>query len=79
VDALSEDARRSVLRFENGAASYVEVLYASNQFFDAELIAVRAQADTFSNLIHVYKAMGGGRVDEAVSLAPTPAEVVAVR
>ena len=47
--------------------------------FDAELIAVRAQADTFSNLINVYKAMGGGWVDEAVNLAPTPAEVVSVR
>lgn len=47
---------------------------------------VRCRADRGSgpgrhvfNLINVYKAMGGGWVDEAVSLAPTPAEVVSVR
>jgi len=79
VDALREYARLSNLRFENGAASYLEVLYANNQLFDAELIAVRSQTDTFTNLIDVYKAMGGGWVDEAVSLAPTPAEVVTAR
>jgi outer membrane protein TolC len=37
---------------------------------------VQAQVDTFNNLIDVYKSMGGGWVDEAVSLAPTPEEVV---
>ncbi len=76
VEALREYARLSYLKFENGAASYLEVLYANNQLFDAELIAVQAQARTFTNLIDVYKAMGGGWVDEAVEMAPTPAEVM---
>ena len=76
VEALREYARLSYLKFENGAASYLEVLYANNLLFEAELIAVQAQARTFTNLIDVYKAMGGGWVDEAVGLAPTPEEVV---
>ena len=49
------------------------------QLFDAELSAVQGQADTYNNLIDVYKAMGGGWVDEAVSLAPAPEEVVSTR
>ncbi len=76
VDALREYARLSFLRFDNGAASYLEVLYANEQLFDAELTAVQAQVDTFVSLIDVYKSMGGGWVDEAVGLAPTPEEVV---
>jgi multidrug efflux system outer membrane protein len=76
VDALREFSRLSTLRFENGAASYLEVLYANEQLFDAELTAVQAQTATFNSLIDVYKSMGGGWVDEAVSMAPTPEEVV---
>lgn len=76
VEALREYARLSFLRFENGAASYLEVLYANNELFDAELTAVQAQADAFNNLIDVYKSMGGGWVDEAVILAPTVDEVM---
>ncbi len=76
VNALREYARLSFLRFENGAASYLEVLYANNLLFDSELIAVRVQAQTFTDLVDVYKAMGGGWVDQAVSLAPTPEEVM---
>ena len=76
VDALREYSRLSTLRFENGAASYLEVLYANEQLFDAELIAVQAQTATFNSLIDVYKSMGGGWVDEAVNMAPTPEEVV---
>ncbi len=76
VDSLREYSRLAFLRFDNGAASYLEVLYANEQLFDAELIAVQAKVDTFNSLIDVYKSMGGGWVDEAVSLAPTPEEVV---
>ena len=76
VDALREFSRLSTLRFENGAASYLEVLYANEQLFDAELTSVQAQTATFNSLIDVYKSMGGRWVDEAVSMAPTPEEVV---
>jgi len=72
VAALREYARLSRLRFDNGYAGYLEVLYAENELFSAELTAVRSQAERYTQLIGVYKAVGGGWVDEAGKLAPPP-------
>jgi multidrug efflux system outer membrane protein len=72
VAALREYARFSRLRFDNGYAGYLEVLYAENELFSAELAAVRAQAERYTQLVNVYKAMGGGWVEKADSLAPQP-------
>jgi outer membrane protein, multidrug efflux system len=63
VGALRNYARLSRVRFDNGAASYVEVLVAENDLFTAELNAVATQADRLTQLVNVYKAMGGGWVD----------------
>lgn len=68
VKALREYARLSRLRFENGAASYLDVLYADNELFSAELAAVSAGSDRLVQLIGVYRALGGGWVDEADTL-----------
>lgn len=73
VAALRDYARLSRRKFDNGYAGYLEVLYADNELFAAELNAVRTQADVHQQLIGVYKAMGGGWVDEAATLAPAPA------
>jgi multidrug efflux system outer membrane protein len=72
VAALREYARLSRLRFDNGYAGYLEVLYAENELFAAELAAVRSQAERYTQLVNVYKAVGGGWVDEADRLAPQP-------
>jgi multidrug efflux system outer membrane protein len=69
VVALREYARLSRLRFDNGAASYIEVLYAENELFNAELTAVSAQAESYARLVAVYQSMGGGWVDEADAIA----------
>ena len=69
VRALRNYARLSRVRFDNGAASYVEVLVAENDLFAAELNSVTSQADRLTQLINVYKAMGGGWVDAADALA----------
>jgi len=63
VRALRNYARLSRVRFDNGAASYVEVLVAENDLFSAELNLVTTQADRLTQVINVYKAMGGGWVD----------------
>jgi len=52
--------------------SYIEVLFAENDLFSAELTAVSTQAERYSQLVNVYKAMGGGWVDEADKLARRP-------
>jgi len=69
VAALRNYSRLSRLRFDNGAASYVEVLIAENDLFGAELNAVGTQAERFTQLINVYKAMGGGWVDASDAIA----------
>jgi multidrug efflux system outer membrane protein len=69
VRALREYARLARLRFDNGAASYIEVLYAENELFSAELVAVNTLAERYTQLINVYKAMGGGWVDASDPLA----------
>ncbi|MEO5765797.1 MAG: efflux transporter outer membrane subunit [Casimicrobiaceae bacterium] len=72
VAALREYARLSRLKFDNGYAGYLEVLYAENELFGAELSAVRSQADGYTQLVAVYRAMGGGWIDEADGLTQAP-------
>lgn len=64
VLALREYARLSRARFDGGAASYLEVLYAESELFGAELTAVRTQAERHTQIINVYRALGGGWVDD---------------
>jgi multidrug efflux system outer membrane protein len=72
TESLREYARLSRLKFDNGYAGYLEVLYAENELFSAELVAVQTQFDRYAQLINVYKSMGGGWVDEAAKMAPPP-------
>jgi multidrug efflux system outer membrane protein len=72
VAALREYARLSRLRFDNGYAGFLEVLYAENELFSGELNAVRSQAESYTQIVNVFQAVGGGWVDEAVRLAPPP-------
>lgn len=65
VKSLREYARLSRVRFNNGYAGYLEVLYAENELFAAELAAVQSYADAYTQLVAVYRAMGGGWVDLA--------------
>ena len=65
VASLREYARLSRVRFNNGYASYLEVLYAENELFEAELASVQSYSEVFAQLVGVYKAMGGGWIDLA--------------
>jgi multidrug efflux system outer membrane protein len=70
VEALRRYAKLSNARFDGGVSSYLEVLYAENELFGAELNAVAAQAQRFAELVNVYKALGGGWVDAVDPLGP---------
>jgi len=72
VAALREYARLSRLRFDNGYAGFLEVLYAENELFSAELSAVRSLSESYTQIVAVFQAVGGGWVDEADRLAPKP-------
>jgi multidrug efflux system outer membrane protein len=75
VVSLREYARLSTLKFNNGYADYLEVLYAQNELFAAELAAVRTQVESTTQVVNVYGAMGGGWIDDAAQQAPQPREM----
>ncbi|QDU71088.1 efflux transporter outer membrane subunit [Mucisphaera calidilacus] len=65
VDALRTYATLAQKRYDNGYVSYVEVLDAERDLFDAELQQVRLNAELYASLIDIYRAFGGGWVDLA--------------
>jgi multidrug efflux system outer membrane protein len=69
VDALRDYARIARLRFDNGYTSYIEVLDAESSLFEAELSYSQTQGILFSDLISIYKTMGGGWLIEANRLS----------
>ncbi len=60
ADALRDFARLARMRFDAGAASYIDVLYADNELFAAELAAIAARQSQQVNMITLYRALGGG-------------------
>jgi NodT family efflux transporter outer membrane factor (OMF) lipoprotein len=60
VEALADSARLANLRFIEGIYSYLQVLDAERQLFDAELELTRVQTNELLNFVQLYKALGGG-------------------
>ena len=75
--ALASYAMLANMRYEGGVSSYLEVLYANSELFQAQLDTVNSQIDYYSSLIDVYKSMGGGWVDQAVDMAEPIADTSA--
>jgi len=69
VQALGDYARLAKLRYDEGYASYIEVLDAQRSLFDAELQYVSVRGDVYTSLVNTYKAMGGGWVMQAQATA----------
>lgn len=65
VRALTDYARLARLQYEAGTTDYLKVLDADRSLFSGQLAAVQTQTGVFVSLINVFKAMGGGWVDEA--------------
>jgi outer membrane protein, multidrug efflux system len=65
VAALADYARLARMRYEAGYTSYLEVLDAERSLFNAQLAYAQTQGEVFNALVNVYKAMGGGWVNEA--------------
>ncbi|MGY6275480.1 efflux transporter outer membrane subunit [Methylomonas sp. MgM2] len=60
VDDLQESVRLSELRYREGVISFLDVLEAQRALYLAEIELARSEAATSTNLIAVYKAIGGG-------------------
>jgi multidrug efflux system outer membrane protein len=65
LKALSNYARLARYRYDEGYTSYLEVLDAERSLFNVELTYTSSQNTLFRSLIGIYKAMGGGWVDQA--------------
>ena len=65
VAAYREYTRLAWLKYNGGYTPYLDVLYAETQLFPAELSLAQTQAATLTSLVNIYKAMGGGWVNNA--------------
>ena len=65
VQALRDYARLAKLRYDEGYASYIEVLDAQRSLFDVELQYIGVRGTVYTSLVNTYKAMGGGWIIEA--------------
>jgi outer membrane protein, multidrug efflux system len=68
VEALRSFRDLAALRYREGATIYLEVANAEQSLFNAELQYVATQAQLFQSYANLYKAMGGGWVDQAEEL-----------
>ncbi len=79
VKASSEYERLARLQYDGGYTSYSTVLQAQQQLFPAELNWASLRASVFVSLVNIYKAMGGGWVNEADKMTVTGKEQAANR
>lgn len=68
VVAAKEYERLARLQYDGGYTPYFTVLQAQQQLFPAELEWAQTRASLFSSLVGIYKALGGGWVNEADKL-----------
>jgi multidrug efflux system outer membrane protein len=65
LKALNNYVRLGRMRYDEGVTSYLEVLDAERSRFNVELSYTTVQNVVFRSLISIYKAMGGGWVEQA--------------
>ena len=74
VTASSRALDLGRLRYVNGLATYLDVLDAQRQLFDAELALAGTRRTQLVALVQVYKALGGGwHSQSAAGSRPAPA------
>jgi multidrug efflux system outer membrane protein len=65
----------SELRFRNGVDTYLNVLTAQTALYDAQLTQVSVRLARLTNLVDLYRSLGGGWIEHTGD-APRPAEDV---
>jgi multidrug efflux system outer membrane protein len=60
VEALQTSVSLSLDRYNDGIATYFEVLDAEQQLFPAELDLARTQRDQLVAVVALYRTLGGG-------------------
>ena len=65
VTALKESAKLSLIRYESGLSSYIEVLDADQQYYSAQTALARTQGSQLLYYVQLYRALGGGWQQES--------------
>lgn len=60
VAALKEAARLSRVRYEEGLSSYLEVINADQQYYEAQFTLARTQGFQVGYYVQLYRSLGGG-------------------
>jgi multidrug efflux system outer membrane protein len=60
VTDLEETVRLSIMRYQGGTTTYLEVLDGQRSLFDAELVLAEARGSEYQSLVQLYKSLGGG-------------------
>jgi multidrug efflux system outer membrane protein len=60
VADLEESVRLSIMRYQGGTATYLEVLDGQRSLFAAELTLAEARGNQYQSLVQLYRALGGG-------------------
>jgi multidrug efflux system outer membrane protein len=72
VKALKEYEELAELLWDGGYAPYSTVLQAQEQLFPQELNLMTTRAQLLGSVVGIYRATGGGWVNEADKLTPQP-------
>jgi multidrug efflux system outer membrane protein len=67
TESLRRYLKLAKLRYDNGYTSYLEVVDAERNLFNAELATAQNQGDVLVAMISLYKAMGGGWIEDVRS------------
>ena len=76
TDAEQRRLDLATLRYNNGIDDYLQVLTAQTDLYNAQLQLIAARQNRLSNLVDLYRALGGGWL-EHTGTAPRPADSVA--
>jgi len=60
VESLREGVELADLAYKGGVVSYLEYLDSERQWLDAELLLVQIRRQELSNVVSLYRALGGG-------------------
>jgi multidrug efflux system outer membrane protein len=60
VADLEESVRLSIMRYQGGTTTYLEVLDGQRSLFAAELTLAQSRGNEYQSLVQLYRALGGG-------------------
>ena len=73
VDAAQRTFTAAGKRYLHGVSSYLEVLDAQRELFDAELALTQTQLEELVAVVQLYRALGGGWSPEEADVTPVAA------